>query len=114
MADDAKDELKALVVRARQEKLGKFPETLRQRLFRYAVERWRAGVSVKAVADELGMSGATLAYWRAQSTAGRTQKIRPVKVVERFERRHTVAGPSGTQVGGLSLDEVAELFRKLS
>jgi len=46
MADDAKDELKALVVRARQEKLGPFPETLRQRLLRYANERWRAGVSV--------------------------------------------------------------------
>lgn len=114
MADNAKDELKALVVRARQEKLGKFPETLRARLFRYAVERWRAGVSVKAVADELGMSGATLSYWRAQAVAGNTQKMRPVKIVERLERRHTVAGPSGTQVGGLSLDEVAELFRKLA
>jgi hypothetical protein len=113
MADDAKDELKALVVRARQEKLGKFPETLRQRLFRYAVERWRAGVSVKAVAAELGMSVATLAYWRAQS-AGGTQKMRRVKVVERLDRRHTVVGPSGTHIGGLSLDEVAELIRKLS
>src|SRR4051794_39303540 len=109
MADDTKDELKALVVRARQEKQGKFPETLRQRLMRYAVERWRAGVPVKAVADELGVSGATLSYWRAHAVAAGSRRMRPVRVVERLERRHTVAGPSGTQVNGLSLDEVAEL-----
>ncbi|HVW28873.1 MAG TPA: transposase, partial [Polyangiaceae bacterium] len=67
MADDVKDELKALVLRARQEKQGPFPETLRQRLIRYAVERWKAGVSVRTVAAELGVSGHTLSYWKAQA-----------------------------------------------
>ncbi len=114
MADDAKDELKALVVRARQEKQGPFPETLRQRLMRYATERWRSGVSVKAVANELGISGATLSYWRARTTGAGAEKLRRVKVVEQHERRHTLFGPAGTQIGGLSLDEVAELFRKLT
>jgi transposase-like protein len=114
MTDEATDELKALVVQARQEKLGPFPETLRQRLLRYASERWQAGVSVKAVAEELGISVATLAYWRARATAVQEPKLRPVKVVEKPERGHVAFGPCGTSVRDLSLDEVAELFRKLS
>jgi hypothetical protein len=115
MSDSGKDELKALVVRARQEKQGPFPETLRQRVLRYALERWRAGVPVKTVAEEIGVSGATLSYWRSQVTAGRHEKLRPVKVVERAPHRaYTVRGPCGTHVDGLSLDEIAELFRKLT
>src|SRR5882672_3176171 len=114
MADEAKDELKALVVRARQEKQGRFPETLRQRLIRYAVERWRAGVSVRTVAAEIGVSGHTLSYWKAQAMGLPEAKLRPVKIVEKPRQGYAVIGPRGTRVDDLSLDEVAELFRKLS
>src|ERR1043165_4197462 len=116
MADDAKDELKALVLRARQENQGPFPETLRQRLLRYAVERWKAGVSVRTVAAELGMSGHTLSYWKAQAM-GFSEKVRPVKVIEKPAAKakgYTLSGPSGTRLDDVSLDEIAELFRKLS
>lgn len=110
-----KDELKALVLRARQEKQGPFPETLRQRLIRYAVERWKAGVSVRTVAAELGVSGHTLSYWKAQAM-GLPEKVRPVKVIEPVAqvKAYSLSGPSGTRVDGVSLDELAELFRKLS
>jgi len=116
MADDAKDELRALVLRARQEKQGPFPETLRQRLIRYAVERWKTGVSVRTVAAELGVSGHTLSYWKAQAT-GFSAKVRPVKVIEKpvaRARAYTLSGPGGTRLDDVSLDEIAELFRKLS
>jgi hypothetical protein len=115
MTDDAKDELKALVMQARQEKLGPFPETLRHRLLRYAIERWRAGVPMKSVSDEVGVSVATLSYWRAKTAVPSGQKIRPVKLVEQQPTRtHTAFGPCGTRIEDLSLDEIAELFRKLS
>jgi hypothetical protein len=116
MTDDAKDELKALVMQARQEKLGPFPETLRRRLLRYAIERWRAGVPTKSVSDEVGVSVATLAYWRAKTTAPHDQKLRPVKLVEQqaMPRVHTAFGPCNMRIDDLTLDEVAELFRKLS
>jgi len=113
MTEDAKDELKALVLRAREEKQGRFPETLRQRLMRYAIGRWKTGASTRTVSAEIGVSGHTLSYWKTQAMGPAKTKMRPVKVIE--ERSgHVVAGPCGTRIENLSLDEVAELFRKLS
>ena len=114
MTDDAKDELKALVLRAREEKQGRFPETLRQRLMRYAAGRWKAGVSVRTVAAEIGVSGHTLSYWKAQTMGVGKTKLKPVRVIEEASSAHVVAGPCGTRIENLSLDEIAELFRKLS
>ncbi len=114
MTDDAKDELKALVLRAREEKQGRFPEPLRQRLMRYAVGRWKAGVSMRTVATEIGVSGHTLSYWKAQATGPGKRKIKPVRVIEEVRSGHVVSGPCDTRIENLSLDEIAELFRKLS
>lgn len=114
MTDDAKEELKALVLRTREEKQGRFPETLRQRLMRYAIGRWKTGASTRTVAAEIGVSGHTLSYWKTQTMGPAKAKMRPVKVIEESSGGHAVAGPCGTRIENLSLDEIAELFRKLS
>jgi hypothetical protein len=114
MSDDAKDELKALVVQARQEKHGRLPETLRQRLMRYAIGRWKSGASTRTLAAELGVSGHTLRYWKAQRMGPGRTKLKPVRVIEESSSGHAVSGPCGTRIESLSLDEIAELFRKLS
>jgi hypothetical protein len=40
--------------------------------------------------------------------------FKPVKIVQADQRRtFTVSGPSQTRIDGLTMDEVADLFRKL-
>jgi hypothetical protein len=69
---------------------------------------------VRAVAEELGVSGHTLSYWKAQAMGLPQAKLRAVRVIEKTSRGHALIGPSGTRVDDLSLDEIADLFRKLS
>lgn len=114
MARGRKTNLKALVEADRGEGKGRFDDTLRERLLSYAEQRWREGATTREVADELGMSQATVAYWRAR----RSPELRPVQVVAEHtlepEKRFRLSGPCGTALEDVTLGEVAELWRKLS
>lgn len=114
MARASKTSLKALVVANRRDRKGPFDEALREKLMAYAEQRWREGATTREVADELGMSQATVAYWRAR----RDPELRPVQVAAEaelnVERRFRLSGPCGTTLEGLTLSDVAELWRKLS
>lgn len=114
MAEATGSELKAIVARVRSEQKGRFPKTLQGRLLRYAAERWKSGKTLREVAEELGISGHTLSYWRAQLLAKDESAFKPIKVVADLSRTFTVSGGSHARVEGLTMDEVAELLRKLA
>ena len=119
MSDQEIEELKALVLSDRKERRGPFSKQVRERVQGYLKEKWRSGVSLKHVGQELGLSDHTVQYWRARwSERGEERaKLRRVEVAfekASAERTLTVHGPAGTRVDGLSLDEVAALWRKLS
>lgn len=105
-----------MVRRDRDERVGPFEPELRERLIAYAQRRWAEGATMQDVADELGVSGHTVSYWRAQRRGA--PALRRVQIISERplapERRVTLRGPAGTAVDGLSLDEVAELWRKLA
>ena len=112
MGDDTKRaELKELVREAREGGNRLYPARVRERVRAYARERYQAGLSVKQVAAEIEINPHTLAFWRDRG--GR--KVRRVEVVESkpVSARYCVHGAQGTRVEDLSLDEVAELLRKL-
>lgn len=116
MANDTSKELRALVRRDRDERVGPFDPDLRERLIAYAKRRWSEGATMQDVADELGVSGHTVSYWRAQRRE--VPALRRVQVISERpvdgERRVTVRGPAGTSIDDLSLDEVAALWRRLA
>jgi len=92
---------------------------LRERLVAYAKRRWAEGVSNKALAIELGVNRHTLSYWRAclngLTVARKTSPLKRVEVVVPGRQRTlTLRGPHGVRVDELTLDDVAELLRKLS
>ena len=112
-------ELKELVAKARSKPRETFPAELRDRLVAYARRRWEEGVSNKALAVELGVNHHTLSYWRARIVGLATRrKASPLKRVEVVlparQRTVTLRGPHGVRVDDLTLDDVAELLRKLS
>lgn len=103
------------IIRAKQG-AGPFTPEARRRLQAFLRTRWEAGESLQGWADKLGLSRATASYWRSQWGArpSRETALRVVEVIdERPIETVTVHGPSGTRVEGLTLDEVAELWRRM-
>lgn len=113
------EQLRALVLSERRAKRGPFSTTLRERLNTFLKARAREGESLKSVGEQLGLSNATVQYWKARwsERAERAPKLRRVTVVAEkspSEKEVTMHGPAGTRVEDLTLDEVASLWRKLS
>jgi transposase-like protein len=77
------------------------------------VQRRAAGITVAAIAAELGLAPGTVLKWSAQSRA--TRALVPVEIVtdRSSERVLSVVSPSGFRVEGLSLLEAAALLRAL-
>ncbi len=90
-----------------------FSEDLKQRATAWIATRRAAGVTVAAIAQELGLAPGTVLKWSAQSKSVRA--LVPVEVIaERSsERSVSVVAPSGFRVEGLSLLEAAALLRAL-
>jgi transposase-like protein len=104
------DELKRELAAARIEGQRFFPANLKERALAYARERWQAGVTLSAVARELGLQAGTLAFWQGKRTPAKA--VRPV-VVRPSERTYTVRAGRSARVDGLTLNEVAALLEKL-
>lgn len=85
-----------------------YREADRARALEYARGRQREGATVNRVAGELGISHETLKSWMAGGAFER------VEIVTEAMRGHTLCGPRGVRVEGLTLDEIAELLRRLS
>lgn len=93
-----------------------YPKGLMGSLLSYTVARRRQGTTVRAIADELGMSWQTLSRWTGGRTSG--QRFERVEVVaaapaEASSRTLVVHGPRGLRIEGLDLDGVAELVRRV-
>lgn len=118
MSNKEIEQLRAMVLSERSERKGPFSKALRERLNAFLNERYRAGESLKKVGDQLGLSKATVQYWRARwgERVEKKAKLRRVKVVTEkpaTTKVVTLHGPAGTRVDGLNLDEVAAVWRKL-
>lgn len=118
MKEQGLEELRALVAAARHTKYGPYPAELRRKLTAYAAQQTKRGASSSIIAAELGVSDKTIQHWLRETTTSRRppRVMRAVKVVEPKEDdpSFSVEGPQGLRLIGLSLDDVAALWRKLS
>ena len=81
--------------------------------------RWQSGESLRKLAKQLGLSNHTVQFWRSHwgERKKRGAELRRVEVISEvpLPANHlTVHGPAGMRVDGLTTDEVADLWRKLS
>jgi hypothetical protein len=104
------EEVKTVEVRRRTTR---YSAAKRRQLMEAAKRRWAEGASIRTVAEELGVSAHTLSYWRAVEGVGKRTKVRRVEIVKSEPVRSVVAvGPHGLRMQ-LTVDEMAELLRKL-
>jgi hypothetical protein len=94
----------------------RYDERLTKEIVAHARSRQVSGVAQKIIAEELGVSQATLSRMMR-----RESKLIPVKVVADSKARSSssskaflVRGPGGVVVEGLSLEEVAVLFARIA
>lgn len=93
-----------------------YPPALRRAVVMHHREREREGASVRQVAEELGVSGASLVRWSRTEQEG-SHGFRAIELVAEPVRRASgavVHGPCGLRVEGLTVAEIAELLERLS
>ncbi len=101
---------------------GHVPPAVRDRAIKHVAERRAAGETLEALAQSLGLNLQTLKGWlqrqRESIVASHAASLRAVRVVAETTapgaRRVTVWGPRGLRIDDLSLDDVAELVRRLA
>lgn len=97
-----------------------FNKKLRAQIVTHAQTRISAGERVADIAESLEIKCDTLRYWleRLGTKRGRkTSPFRPVRVVDTEPSAAasvTLFGPGGTRIEGLSLNQAAELLRRVS
>jgi transposase-like protein len=88
-----------------------YPAELRVAAVAYAAARKSEGATQAMVAEELGVSDASLLSWGAPRRRG---SLTPVKVVTSFEPAHELVVECGPiRIRGLDLSGVVELLRRL-
>lgn len=106
--------------RARSKARPRFETELRERILKVTEERNADGESVEAIAADLGLSIATLSYWRAKRPSEPEKKtaLRRIRVVSERPNVATLPillrGPCGTSVECDSVEMVAQILRRLS
>jgi hypothetical protein len=93
-----------------------YPKGLMGDLLSYTVARRRQGATVRAIADELGMSWQTLSRWTGGRKAGaRFERVEVVTAPASAPRALLVVhGPLGLRIEGLDLDGVVDLVRRVA
>jgi hypothetical protein len=119
MRDTEIEELRALVRQDRRASKGPFSPELRERLKDFLRRRWQAGESLRELGRQLGLSHHTVQFWRSHwgECKQRGAQLRRVEVISEtplVSNTLTVHGPAGIRIEGLTADDVAELWRKLS
>jgi hypothetical protein len=105
------DEVKTVEVRSRR--TARYSSAKRRQLMEAAKRRWAEGASIRTVAEEMSVSAHTLSYWRAVEGVAKKSKVRRVEIVKTEPVRSVVAvGPHGLRMQ-MTIDEMAELLRKL-
>jgi transposase len=111
-ADEAAEQLKRAIEKARGD--GKrYGEELKGQIRRY-LQQWGEGRSVAKIAEELGISTCTLHFWKQQwAEKGKLVRVRIKPAAAEVERRVMLVSPNGFRVEGLSMEEAAELLRRV-
>lgn len=99
----------------------RYPEELRERAARWAVEQRRAGASWEELGGELGLRVDTLRRWVSAEPRGaaprsgeRDVAMVPVRVISApSERTFAVVSPTGYRLEGVTLAEAASLLGAL-
>lgn len=103
----------------------RYPGWLRSKTVGYYERRAQAGVDMREVAAEIGLSTASLRRWVAESRYRQSKQATPQESgfvpvtvasesTEQPETRLVVRGPMGLQIEGLDLDGVVELLRRVA
>lgn len=120
-----KDEVRGLVqtISKARNARGELAVTRRGEVVR-SVERFHAaGHSYQAIATALGLNFQTLMSWRRADAEAGGRRLEAVRVQEEdvgreeagaTPRKLIVLGPNGLRLEGVSVEEVALLFRRLS
>ena len=90
------------------------PPTLRAAIAAYARDERTAGASCGAIAERLGVSAESIRRWARPGPARDGRGLVPVHVVAEAAATITVWSPTGYRVDGLSVEEAAELLRRLA
>jgi DNA-binding transcriptional regulator YiaG len=93
-------------------------EALRKRAQEHTRARERAGAKLKSIAAELGVTVATLKDWTQPPPDG-PLKLRPVRIIGPIDNclaeltGPRLVLPSGVQIVGIDVDQMASLVKKL-
>jgi len=93
-------------------------EALRKRAQEHALARQRAGEKLKSIAAELGVDVATLKDW-TRAPADGPIKLRPVRIIGPMNNclaeltGPRLVLPSGVQIVGIDVDQMAALMKRL-
>ena len=93
------------------------PEEVKEQVRRYAERRRAQGTSWEAIARETGLEARKLRAWcRKAREVTPVPALRPVAVVAEPEPAASlvVVAPSGLRVGGLGVEEAAQLVNLLA
>ena len=104
-------------VRATRDRRGRVPNELRREVVQLVEEERATGRTYTELARELGMSFPTLMGWRQRL---KEKRVMPVHIRAREvlatvqEQTHAVHGPGGMRIDGMSIADIAELWKRLS
>jgi hypothetical protein len=100
----------------RRHRGARVPPPLRAAIAAYARDERAAGASYGAIAECLGVSAESIRRWAPLRPGrdGMADELVPVHVVAEAMRPLTVWSPTGYRVEGLSVEETAELLRRLT
>jgi transposase-like protein len=106
-------ELKRELAKVKPGKGGCYPAALRDAVVEYATTAKKHGTSHAKVAAELGMSEATLSFWRTQARG--PGNVVPVAIIAAPPvERELIVELGLVRVRGLDIAGVAELLKRLA
>src|SRR5262245_40599048 len=106
-------DLKRELAKAKPAKGGCYPAALRDAVLEYTAKAKKHGKSHATVAAELGMSEATVSFWRSQARG--PGNVVPVAIVAAPPvERELIVELGGLRVRGLDIAGVAELLKRLA
>jgi len=114
MRDQEREALRTAIVVSRRTRRGPFSRELRERLIAHVHQARARGDSVETISLALGLCSKTVYGWLSKAKPSRLRQIQVVSERPTQPRGALLMrGPAGTCVEGLSVDDIAAIWRKL-